>query len=136
MAFCTEPKRFLYQAKASKAERNAGLEGMEEQEIRGGGGRVKDGYPEDQEDLKEAARKYGAVKTKKANIHPTVKPIALMKYLIKLVTPPKGTVLDPFMGSGSTGVAAKQLGYEFIGIDNEPEYIEIAEARIKAFLSR
>ena len=64
------------------------------------------------------------------NIHPTVKPIALMEYLIKMVTPKGGTVLDPFMGSGSTGVAAKQNDFKFIGIDITPEYIEIARARI------
>jgi site-specific DNA-methyltransferase (adenine-specific) len=64
------------------------------------------------------------------NIHPTVKPIALMEYLIKMVTPKGGTVLDPFMGSGSTGVAAKQNDFKFIGIDITPEYIEIAKARI------
>lgn len=66
------------------------------------------------------------------NIHPTLKPIALMEYLIKMVTPKGGTVLDPFMGSGSTGVAAKKNGYDFIGIDMTPEYIEIAKARINA----
>ena len=64
------------------------------------------------------------------NIHPTLKPIALMEYLIKMVTPKGGIVLDPFMGSGSTGVAAKKNGYDFIGIDMTPEYIEIAKARI------
>lgn len=66
------------------------------------------------------------------NNHPTVKPIKLMEYLIKLVTPPNGTVLDPFMGSGSTGVACKNLGYKFIGIELNPEYVEIAEKRIGA----
>ena len=55
-----------------------------------------------------------------------------MEYLIKMVTPKGGTVLDPFMGSGSTGVAAKKNGYDFIGIDMTPEYIEIAKARINA----
>jgi site-specific DNA-methyltransferase (adenine-specific) len=59
-----------------------------------------------------------------------VKPIKLMEYLCKLVTPPGGTVLDPFMGSGSTGVAAKRLGFHFIGIEREYEYWKIAEARI------
>jgi DNA modification methylase len=91
------PSRFFYVAKASKRERNAGLEGMEEK-----------------------------VST---NHHPTVKPIKLMEYLIKLVTPPKGTVLDPFMGSGSTGVAAKNLGFNFIGCEMNAEYIEIAKRR-------
>ena len=65
------------------------------------------------------------------NNHPTVKPIELMKYLCRLVTPKGGTILDPFMGSGSTGMAAKDEGFDFIGIEKEKEYYEIAEQRIK-----
>ncbi len=65
------------------------------------------------------------------NRHPTVKPIALMRYLCRLVTPPGGLVFDPFMGSGSTGMAAIQEGFEFIGCDIEKEYCEIAERRIE-----
>lgn len=65
------------------------------------------------------------------NNHPTVKPIKLMEYLIKLVTPLNGTVLDPFMGSGTTGVAAKNLGFKFIGCEMNPEYFKISETRIK-----
>lgn len=65
------------------------------------------------------------------NHHPTVKPIDLMRYLIRLVTPPEGTVLDPFTGSGSTGIAAVLEGKNFIGCEQNPEYVEIAEARIK-----
>ncbi len=68
------------------------------------------------------------------NTHPTVKPQKLMQYLIKLITPPGGTVLDPFMGSGSTGLAAKTLGFRFIGIEKEKEYYEIAEARIESVM--
>jgi len=64
------------------------------------------------------------------NIHPTVKPVDLMKYLCRLVTPPEGLVLDPFMGSGTTGIAAKVEGFDFIGIEMDAEYLEIAEARI------
>jgi hypothetical protein len=64
------------------------------------------------------------------NSHPTVKSLKLMEYLITLITPPKGIVLDPFMGSGSTGVAAKTLGFKFIGIEKEKEYFEIADKRI------
>ena len=64
------------------------------------------------------------------NIHPTVKPIALMEYLVKLVTPEGGIVLDPFMGSGSTGVAALNLGRRFIGMEKETEYFKIAEKRL------
>ena len=67
-----------------------------------------------------------------SNSHPTVKPITIMKYLCRLVTPKGGTVLDPFMGSGSTGMAAKDEGFEFIGIEREKEYFEIAEKRINA----
>ena len=67
------------------------------------------------------------------NVHPTVKPIALMEYLIKLVTPKGGIVLEPFMGSGSTGIAAKKLGMSFIGIEKEEEYMEIAKRRIENY---
>ena len=67
------------------------------------------------------------------NTHPTVKPVELMKYLCRLVTPKGGTVLDPFMGSGSTGMAAKDEGFDFIGIEKEKEYFEISESRIKRF---
>ena len=64
------------------------------------------------------------------NFHPTVKPTALMRYLCRLVTPPGGIILDPFMGSGSTGKAAVLENFDFIGIDLEAEYCAIAEARI------
>lgn len=64
------------------------------------------------------------------NKHPTVKSTSLMAYLIRLVTPPGGTVLDPFMGSGSTGVAAIEEGMDFVGIEREVEYFEIAQMRL------
>jgi len=67
------------------------------------------------------------------NIHPTVKPIALMAYLVRLVTPPNGTVLDPFLGSGTTGCAAALEGFDFIGIEREKEYVAICQARIKHY---
>ena len=81
------------------------------------------------------ARYFYCPKTSKSekgndNTHPTVKPIKLMKYLCRLITPKGGTVLDPFMGSGSTGIAAKDEGFEFIGIEREKEYFEIAEQRV------
>jgi site-specific DNA-methyltransferase (adenine-specific) len=72
--------------------------------------------------------------TARANSHPTVKPTDLMRYLCRLVTPPGGVVLDPFMGSGSTGKAAMLEGFQFIGIERDPEYMEIARARIHAAL--
>jgi site-specific DNA-methyltransferase (adenine-specific) len=70
--------------------------------------------------------------TRRANNHPTVKPTDLMRYLCRLVTPPDGVVLDPFAGSGSTGKACALEGFEFIGIEREAEYVEIARARIAA----
>ena len=127
--------RFFYCAKASKRDRNEGLDGFEIKELRGGGGRVAAGYDESTQDLKEAARKYGAVKTAKANHHPTVKPTDLMRYLCRLITPPNGTVLDPFMGSGSTGKAAMYEGFKFIGVEMTDEYLPIAKARIEFAVS-
>ena len=108
--------RFFYCAKASKSERNKGCEGLERKN------NMRVNAPRKSEEQKHA--------TVHGNNHPTVKPIALMEYMIKLITPPGGTVLDPFMGSGSTGIAAKNLGCSFIGIDMTAEYVEIARARI------
>ena len=77
---------------------------------------------------------YNAQKNKQnGNNHPTVKPVALMEYLIKLITPPGGTVLDPFNGSGSTGCAAVELGHPYIGCELDPAYIEISCKRIEAW---
>ena len=86
-------------------------------------------------DTGSAARFFYCAKASKSdhgegNTHPTVKPTDLMRYLVRLVTPPGGLVLDPFMGSGSTGKAAVLEGFRFIGIDMTPEYVEIARARI------
>lgn len=66
-----------------------------------------------------------------SNFHSTVKPVKLMQYLVRLITPPGGVVLDPFMGSGTTGVACKNLNRSFIGIELDPEYFEIAKSRIE-----
>jgi DNA modification methylase len=86
--------------------------------------------------LGDAARFFYCAKASKAdrgaeNVHPTVKPTELMRYLVRLVTPPGGVVLDPFMGSGSTGKAAVLEGFRFIGIEREAEYLEIARGRIQ-----
>jgi site-specific DNA-methyltransferase (adenine-specific) len=110
--------RFYYVAKASRSERNAGLEGMPEQVISVWGG--------DEDDLSEGKKSTIA----RANHHPTVKPIALMRWLVRLVTPPGGLVLDPFNGSGSTGIAAVLEGFRYIGIEQAAEYAEIARCRI------
>lgn len=66
------------------------------------------------------------------NAHPTVKPLALMIWLCKLVTPPGGLILDPFLGSGTTAVAAKQLGFRCVGIDQSAEYLAIAVQRLES----
>ena len=71
--------------------------------------------------------------TQNENFHPTVKPVDLMRYLCRLITPPNGTVLDPFMGSGSTGIGAILEGFDFIGIEMDEKYLKIAETRIKAW---
>lgn len=92
--------RFFYSAKAQKSDREAGLEDIPK------------------------------TKGKRGNVHPTVKPLELMRYLCRLITPAGGTVLDPFMGSGSTGRAACMDGYKFIGCELDPEYYRIAKARI------
>ena len=70
--------------------------------------------------------------SKMRNTHPTVKPLALMRYLCRLVTPPGGKILDPFMGSGTTVMAALQEGFDVVGIEMDEESIEIAECRIEA----
>lgn len=70
------------------------------------------------------------------NHHPTVKPTTLLSYLVKLVTPPGGVVLDPFCGSGSTGKAAILEGFNFIGIEQNPEYVAIARARIEYIINQ
>ncbi len=112
--------RFFYVAKPSRSERNAGLAGFEVQEVHSYGAGIGGS---------ETSRMVGAPDR---NVHPTVKPVDLMRHLVRLVTPPGGTVLDPFMGSGSTGCACALEHFEFIGIDRDDQgtYIPIAEARI------
>ena len=109
--------RFFYCAKAGKAERNAGLDEFE------------DKRPDDRTATGMGSFEEKGVQPQR-NHHPTVKPISLMAYLVRLVTPPNGTVLDPFLGSGTTGCAAVLEGFDFIGIEREADYIAIAEARI------
>jgi site-specific DNA-methyltransferase (adenine-specific) len=114
--------RFFYVAKASKRDRNEGLEDLEDsQTLYASGSNLHnngDGTPRN----KEATVK---------NFHPTVKPTELMRYLVKLITPPDGTVLDPFTGSGSTGKAAILEGFDFIGIELTEDYWPIIEGRLK-----
>jgi len=111
--------RFFYCAKASRSERDKGCQGLE---VRNN---MRVNAPRKNEEAKYA--------TKLGNNHPTVKPIDLMRYLCRLVTPPGGIVLDPFMGSGSTGVAAGEEEFSFVGIEREQGYFDIAEQRIYKF---
>ena len=119
--------RFFYVAKASKRDRNEGLDELPETQTTGGGGGVGDYL----DDVNSASGKYGSEKARAKNFHPTVKPTALMQYLIRLVTPEGGVVLDPFAGSGSTGKAAILEGKRFIGIELTAEYHPIIEGRLK-----
>lgn len=112
--------RFFYCAKTSKRDRNEGLDGFEAK-------RDHDGRAEGKVGGDNPRNRTNA---EKLNHHPTVKPTSLMQYLVRLVTPAGGTVLDPFMGSGSTGKACAYEGFNFIGIDQSAEYVEIARARI------
>lgn len=116
-------KSIIYQAKASKSERNKGCEGLEEKP------KVFNGQSDKPStDMKDVEKRFTTLP--KANNHPTVKPLALMEYLIQMVTPKGGIVLDPFAGSGSTLVAAKQNGFQYIGIEMTEEYIPIINARL------
>jgi len=121
--------RFFYCPKASKKDRNEGLDEFQEKtrsdmnKMMGKTGNFKTGSGNDR-------------KTEFKNYHPTVKPTDLMAYLIKLVTPKGGRTLDPFMGSGSTGKAALRGGFKFVGIEREAEYLEIAKARIEHEMSK
>ena len=126
----TEWSRYFYCPKVSKAERNKGLDNFKIEKTKGGGGTSNNTWYED--DVNAASGKFGSEKAPSKNIHPTVKPQKLMQYLCRMVTPKGGIILDMFMGSGSTGMAAKDEGFDFIGIEKEKEYFKIAEARIES----
>jgi len=125
--------RFFYCAKASKKDRNEGLDDFAGKEVGNkGNGLARTCATCNASTLQGCEcpdRTY--VNPTRKNHHPTVKPTELMRYLVRLVTPPNGTVLDPFMGSGSTGKAAVLERFSFIGIDQSADYLEIATARIK-----
>jgi len=115
--------RYFYCAKASKKDRDEGLDGFEEKKAAGMAGNMIDGQ--------RLAGDGTPINTpKRKNVHPTVKPTALMQYLCRLITPAGGTVLDPYMGSGSTGKAAIKEGFSFVGCELDPDYYEIAKTRI------
>jgi site-specific DNA-methyltransferase (adenine-specific) len=121
--------RFFYCAKTSRAERNQGLDNLPTKKASSMPGRRN---ADDMKDSKIDNDVTDRFVTEKKNIHPTVKPIKLMKYLCRLITPKGGTILDPFMGSGSTGMAAKEEKFDFVGIEKEEQYFNIATARIES----
>ncbi len=121
---------FLYYAKASRAEREVGLDGMPilaaKNHTTGNNGEG------DHRTIGRATTLEKSPLRMAKNSHPTIKPLSLMRYLCRLITPPGGLILDPFAGSGTTCLAAKQEGFRFVGIEKEPEYAEIARRRIAA----
>lgn len=120
-----QARKYFYCSKVSKAEREAGLDHFPHRtptEITG--------RKEGSVGLQHAAAGAGSTGGAK-NHHPTLKPIDLMRYLCKMATPPDGLILDPFMGSGSTGIAALLDDFSFVGIEQDAEYFEIAKARIE-----
>jgi DNA modification methylase len=126
--------RFFYVAKASQSERNFGLNEFEEKQTLGGGGLTAEIKDDGSYDTASAGGKFGSVKAMQRNTHPTVKPVKLMQYLVRLITPENGIVLDPFNGSGTTGVACKIDGFNYVGMDLSDEYCAIAQARIDTFV--
>ena len=145
----TDYQQFFYCPKVNRAERHMGFESPPDPLANYSTGNVKD-HPlwdpsigtnlqrlkhkilEHTKTLGQEHQVTGPV----GNNHPTVKPVALMKYLVKLVTPVGGKVLDPFTGSGSTGMAAVELGYDFTGCELDPDYVDIANKRITAWKNK
>jgi site-specific DNA-methyltransferase (adenine-specific) len=115
--------KYFFTPKASRTERNAGLTALEWKHTDfGGGGKPGAGFNE---------VTHGKAPAHAPNNHPTVKPLALMRYLVRLITPPGGTVLEPFAGSGTTLMAAVMEGCNAIGCEITDEYIEIIERRVR-----
>jgi len=117
-------QKYFYCAKVSRKERHTGFEDLPKR-LCGPGG---DDFVQAQDHQRS--------NTNVGNNHPTVKPVALMRYLIQLVTPANSRVLDPFMGSGSTGMAALELGHQFVGIDLDANYVSIADRRILGWCAK
>jgi len=128
-----EKNGLLQFSKAGKKEKNNGCEELELKQITGGGGLTAEKNEFGVYNTASAGGKYGSIKALKHNHHPTVKPLALIKYLVTLISREGQTVIDPFMGSGTTGIACKLLNRNFIGIELNEEYIKIAKARINYY---
>jgi len=120
---------FMIVPKASKAEKNKGLDNFETKQAKGGGGTSNDTWYED--DVNAASGKFGSEKAPSRNIHPTVKPLTLMNYLVVLGSRKGDVVLEPFAGSGTTALACVGQERDYIAIEKEEEYYEIAKARLE-----
>jgi hypothetical protein len=120
MGEITDYQKYFYCPKVSRRERHVGFEQTH----------IPPTHTKDHGAIKHTASENNR---KLGNNHPTVKPVALMRYLIELVTPPNSMILDPFTGSGSTGMAACELGHTFVGCELDPNYVEIAEKRIEGW---
>ncbi len=119
--FPDESARFFYCPKAGKSDRDAGLS-------------LAESTPGQKTNRKEGSAgitPYTGTRVPTKNSHPTVKPVALMRYLCRLVTQPGGVILDPFMGSGTTGRACVEEGFSFVGIERDPDYFEICQERVR-----
>jgi len=119
---------FMIVPKASKSEKNDGLDNFEVKQAKGGGGTSNDTWYED--DVNAASGKFGSEKAPSRNIHPTVKPLTLMNYLVVLGSRKGDVVLEPFAGSGTTALACVSQERDYIAIEREEEYYEIAKARL------
>jgi len=129
--FIPEEEEFMYAKKASKKEREKGLESLTLKPIAQSNG-AKAALKRNEEKYQEldSSNGFNSIKKRK-NTHPTVKPITIMEWCLRDI--PKGdNVVDPFMGSGTTGIAARRQGYPFVGMEISPEYLEIARARIES----
>ena len=120
---------FMIVPKASKAEKNNGLDNFETKQAKGGGGTSNDTWYED--DVNAASGKFGSEKAPSRNIHPTVKPLTLMNYLVVLGSRKGDVVLEPFAGSGTTALACVSQERDYIAIEKEEEYYDIAKARLE-----
>jgi site-specific DNA-methyltransferase (adenine-specific) len=114
--------RFFYSGKATRSEREEGLEGFPRKD--------PGTFAQDEWSREHMGGTPDAKRKPVANTHATIKPVDLMRWLVRLVTRPGGLVLDPFNGSGSTGVAAILEGARYVGIEREPEYCAISRARL------
>lgn len=142
-----EANGFFFVPKASRSEREFGCEGLAQNRVEGTEwpprnylctqcGKRKQSQPGSRCECVSPTWEPIEERPQRANDHPTAKPIALFRHIVRLLTPPGGTVLDPFLGSGTTGIACILEGFEWVGIEQDEHYVEIARARVKAWAEK